>query len=119
MMQGAAAALADMLGQAAGFQHRDHLVLTVRAAHAVGVPEGDHPLVARSGADRRRHEVNGVAFAACHRALGRSRSLAGAKQTGHAEGGNKEQCFLECFHDDVFLFGLWMVIVVSRVARKG
>lgn len=61
-----AAGRAGMTGEAASLQHRDDLVLTVRAGHAFRMSKGDNALVARPVAAGGSLEVDGAAFVAAH-----------------------------------------------------
>lgn len=106
MMQRAAAGGAGMLGQAAGLQHRHHLVLTVWTAHGSGGFERDDALVSCGSGDGRRFEPDGVALVARHSTRGCGWSLAGGEQASQGECGSEEQRVFQCFH------GLWSVSCV-------
>jgi hypothetical protein len=66
VIQGAAAGAAHMLGQAAGLQHGDGLVLAVGAVHAGCITQGDDSLVAGAVAAGGCLEVDGAALVAAH-----------------------------------------------------
>lgn len=99
VLHGAAAGLADVLGEGAGLCPRHDLVLTVRAGHLAGGLQGHEALVSRRRGHAGGLEVHRVTLAAGDGAVGRRRRMgggrAGAEEAGRGQGGEEEQ---SCFH---------------------